>query len=116
MSCKVITYGSDKPRYLPSKMSHFRSLPVFMHKILWLFKTPKIQGIQARFLYTQNVSNMEHFQKVLTQAKHAKGRSDILSILFCRDSGCAPLLSNTDRLIWTTLSEHQEDIALISQP
>ena len=46
--------------------------------------------------YTQNESNIEHCQKVLFQAEHAKRRSDILidkaiSILFCRSSGCVPL-------------------------
>ena len=60
-------------------------------------------------VYTQNVSNIENFQKVLTQAGHAKGRSDIvivkaISILLCRSSGCAPLSTNTDLLIWTALS------------
>ena len=38
---------------------------------------------------TQNVSNIENFQKVLIQTGHAKGRSDILidkaiSLLLCR--------------------------------
>ena len=51
----------------------------------------------------------QHFQKVLTQAEHAKGRSDILidkaiSILFCRSSGCVPLSTYTDRRIWTAVS------------
>ena len=60
-------------------------------------------------MYTQNVSNIEHFHKVLTQAEHAKGRSDILidkaiSILFCRSLGCVPLSTNTERLMWTALS------------
>ena len=60
-------------------------------------------------MYTQNVSNIEHFQKVLTQAEHAKGRSDILidkviSILFCQSSGCVPLTTYTDHSIWTAVS------------
>ena len=60
-------------------------------------------------VYTQMVSDIEHFQKVLTQVKHAKGKSDILIdmvilILFCRSWGCAPLSTTTDRLIWTALS------------
>ena len=60
-------------------------------------------------MYTQNVSKIENFQKVLTQAGHEKGSSDILidkaiSILFCHSSDCAPLSTNTDRLIWTALS------------
>ena len=60
-------------------------------------------------MYTQNVSNIEHFQKVLTQAEHSKGRSDILIdkailILFCRSSGCVPLSTYTDRRIWTVVS------------
>ena len=58
---------------------------------------------------TQNISNIEHFQKVLTQAEHAKGRSDILidkaiSILFCRSSGCVSLSTYTDRRIWIAVS------------
>ena len=59
-------------------------------------------------VYT-NVSNIEHFKKVLTQAEHAKGRSHILidkaiSILFCRNSGCVPLSTYTDHRIWTAVS------------
>ena len=71
-------------------------------------------------MYTQNVSNIEHFQKVLTQAEHAKGRSDILidkaiSILFCQDwvvSLCQLILIGVFGLLY----QHQKDIALISQP
>ena len=60
-------------------------------------------------MYTQNVSNIGQFLKVLIQAKNEKVRPDILidkaiSILFCRSSGCAPLLTNTDRFFWTALS------------
>ena len=56
-------------------------------------------------VFTQNVSNNEIFQKILTKAGNAKGRSDILIdkailILLCRSSDCAPLSTNTDRLIW----------------
>ena len=32
MSCKVITYGSHLSGFLLSKVSHFVSLPVSMHK------------------------------------------------------------------------------------
>ena len=33
VSYKVKTYGSNLSRYLPSKVSHFLSLPVFMFKL-----------------------------------------------------------------------------------
>ena len=68
-----------------------------------------------------DVSNIENFQKVLTQTGYAKGRSDILIdkaiyILLCRSLGCATLSTNTDCLIWTALSAPERyclDIATI---
>ena len=37
INCLVITYGYDLSRYQPSKISHFRQLPVFMLKLWWSF-------------------------------------------------------------------------------
>ena len=71
-------------------------------------------------MYTQHVNNIEHFQKVLTYAKHAKGRFDILIdkaiSLFCDEVRVVPLYQQILIALAGLLYQHQEDVALISQP
>ena len=73
------------------------------HLKIQSIKTPRSGSVCTGYRAILKIS--ESFNSLKS---HAKRRSDILintanSLLFCRSSGCVPLSTNTDRLIWSAL-------------